>query len=215
MRGARLRGDRPWDAVARLSVGARDAGLLAVWRAWFGEEIPCLDSCPKCQETLEFSLPVGALLDPGAATPLQPVEEEGYTVRLRLLTSEDLQGVVGLRPEAAARRLLAMAVVEARRDGEGVEADALPSAVVDAITTRLAEADPQAEILLNLSCAACGAAWQALFDIGEHLWRRVERSARAALVEIHTLAAAYGWSEDQILALSPWRRRRYLDLVGA
>jgi len=28
------------------------------------------------------------------------------------------------------------------------------------------------------------------------------------------LAAAYGWREGDVLALSPWRRRLYLDLAA-
>jgi hypothetical protein len=28
------------------------------------------------------------------------------------------------------------------------------------------------------------------------------------------IASYYGWSEDEILALSPFRRRRYLELIG-
>ena len=35
------------------------------------------------------------------------------------------------------------------------------------------------------------------------------------LREVHTLAAAYGWSEAEILALSPARRRVYLELAAA
>jgi hypothetical protein len=35
------------------------------------------------------------------------------------------------------------------------------------------------------------------------------------LREVHVLASANGWSEAEILALSPQRRQRYLEIVTA
>jgi hypothetical protein len=32
--------------------------------------------------------------------------------------------------------------------------------------------------------------------------------------EVHTLAAMYGWRETDILAMSAWRRQRYLEMIG-
>ena len=34
------------------------------------------------------------------------------------------------------------------------------------------------------------------------------------LLDIHTLAAAYGWSEQSILDLPPRRRQAYLELAA-
>jgi hypothetical protein len=31
--------------------------------------------------------------------------------------------------------------------------------------------------------------------------------------EVHLLASAYGWRESDILAMTPWRRQLYLELV--
>ena len=33
------------------------------------------------------------------------------------------------------------------------------------------------------------------------------------LGEVHELASAYGWREHDVLALSPWRRQAYLQMV--
>ena len=43
----------------------------------------------------------------------------------------------------------------------------------------------------------------------------VEMAARRLLPEVHALASSYGWSEKEILALSPARRRSYIALLGA
>jgi len=66
-----------------------------------------------------------------------------------------------------------------------------------------------------LTCPACGHAFRVSFDIVSYFWSEVEDWAHRVLVDIHTLAAAYGWSERQILALSPMRRQLYVDMVRA
>ncbi len=53
------------------------------------------------------------------------------------------------------------------------------------------------------------------FDILSYLWTEIEDWAQRLLVDVHTLAVSYGWSERDILALSPRRRRMYLELLGA
>ena len=74
--------------------------------------------------------------------------------------------------------------------------------------------DPQANVQMNLSCVRCGKHWQAVFDIESFLWSEINRWAERLLLEVHQLARAYGWREADILAMSPHRRRFYLDMLG-
>jgi hypothetical protein len=39
--------------------------------------------------------------------------------------------------------------------------------------------------------------------------------ARRLLIEVHSLASAYGWSETDILSMSEPRRALYLEMVQA
>jgi hypothetical protein len=54
-----------------------------------------------------------------------------------------------------------------------------------------------------------------LFDAGSFFWSELGAWARRLLHEIHSLARAYGWSESEILTLSPARRQAYLELIGS
>ena len=68
---------------------------------------------------------------------------------------------------------------------------------------------------LALDCPACGAHWQSVFDIVTFLWGEIEDWAQRLLYDVHLLASAYGWSERDIVAMTPRRRRMYLEMVGA
>ena len=50
-------------------------------------------------------------------------------------------------------------------------------------------------------------------DILSFLWAEVDSLAKRLLCDVHILAWAYGWREKDILALSEFRRRYYLDCV--
>ena len=56
--------------------------------------------------------------------------------------------------------------------------------------------------------------WRAAFDVGAALWAEVQRARRATLLDVDALARAYGWTEAEVLGLSPIRRAAYLQLVG-
>jgi hypothetical protein len=50
-------------------------------------------------------------------------------------------------------------------------------------------------------------------DIGRFLWMEVRHAALALLRDVHELASAYGWREDEILTMNSARRAMYLGMV--
>jgi hypothetical protein len=50
-------------------------------------------------------------------------------------------------------------------------------------------------------------------DIASYLWSEIHAWAGRMLRDVHALAAAYGWREADILAMSPWRRQAYLEMI--
>jgi len=209
--------ETPLDALADLEVGGRDRRLLELRRRLFGGRLVGLAGCPGCGERLEVELAVDDLAAPEPAGGLQVVacELAGYRLRARLPTSNDLLAALGEPDRGAARaRLLERCLLTAERDHAAVPASALPQEVAAALAARMAEADPQADMRLALDCPACGRSWQEPFDIAGFLWSEVDAWAERTLRDVHALAAAYGWSEGEVLALGARRRRRYLELVA-
>lgn len=206
------------DALARLSIGQRDASLLAWRSALFGSKLGVVEQCPHCREQLEVDLEVTDLLlqEPPRVVGDFTLQAEACTVRVRLPNSLDLIAAAGCADMAAAQSLLIdRCVLDARRGDERIAGTALPSAVISAISERMTELDPQAELRLNLHCAACRNEWTVVFDILPFLWRELNDWALRVLHEVHRLAAAYGWGETEILAMSAARRRSYLAMLGA
>ncbi|MFF1676937.1 hypothetical protein ACFVYG_12980 [Streptomyces sp. NPDC058256] len=98
--------------------------------------------------------------------------------------------------------------------GGGALVDVLPPSVQRRIAEAAEAADPAADVTLNINCPECGTATRAELDIASYLWTELDAWARDLLLDVHLLATAYGWSEPEILALSPLRRRYYLELCA-
>jgi hypothetical protein len=207
--------ETPLEALARESVGRRDARLLTLREQTFGSRLVSVTACPACGERLETAFEVADIRVPetggGEETLRLPVA--GRELTFRLPNSLDLAALALCADlEGARRRLLGRCLLAA--PGEELAVDRLPAEALQAVADRMAAADPQGDVELALQCPACSHAWQAAFDIASFFWTEVDAWARVLLHEIHTLASAYGWREADILALSPWRRRTYLELIG-
>ncbi|HEX7318195.1 MAG TPA: hypothetical protein VF297_30100 [Pyrinomonadaceae bacterium] len=202
--------------LERLSVGQRDERLLRL-REWaFGGGFTSLANCPACAEQLELSFEA----DDVRATP---PEESGpfrlnvgvHEVEFRLPDSRDLLAISAhIDVEEARLELFERCLRAARRGVEEVTVAALPPEVVDAVSEEMDRLDPQGNVRLNVSCPRCGHGWQALFDICSYLRGELDTWARRLLWEVHLLATAYGWRESDTLALSPRRRRLYVQMVN-
>ena len=209
--------DHPPDELAQWPVGRRDTELLRLRERLFGPRVVSTAVCPACGERAELDFPANDIRaqDSPASAPLR-LAVEGFTVTARLPTGEDLAVAAEAVGVAGARLALLERCVLVATEGEEVRSAAeLPAAVVRALNEGLAAADPQAEVRLALVCPACGHGWEALFDIASFLWSEVAAWGERTLREVHVLAQAYGWREGDVLALSPWRRRRYLEMAGA
>lgn len=204
------------DDLARLSIGQRDAALLELRLATFGRRLKGKVVCPNCREVLELELDLNQLRGPAVAAAAEEIAVEvgDYKLQLRLPNSFDLaEAAEQPGMDDARRKLLERCIVSASR-GSGEPAAELPQEVVAAATARMAEVDPQADLKLNVNCGACNKRSEAIFDIVSFLWAEIEAWAARLIHEVHTLAAAYGWSEREILSLSPVRRQMYLEMVA-
>ena len=206
------------DALAALSIGRRDAELVALRQALWGPEMVTVAACPACRERMETILDARQIL--AVLQPAQPeaisIQIAGYDLTFRLPTSLDLIPAAGeIVVEAYRDILLKRCLLSMQFDGNSLDADALPEAAVAAIAQSMAEADPLADIQLGVKCPSCAHQGSIAFDIVSFLWVEIQAWAMRILNDVHALASAYGWNERDILDLSPLRRQHYLEILGA
>jgi hypothetical protein len=225
---AAARPDCSIEQLARLSIGQRDARLLELRERTFGSRLVSVAPCADCGEQLEFTFeaneiraapPVDSTPQPSAVEGAGPqalsLSLNGYDISFRLPASTDLEAIAEIAEPAAAQRVVLRRCIEAATfDGAAVSFSDLPADLLAVVAARMEEADPQANVQLNLTCVRCGKQWQAVFDIESFLWAELTRWAERLLLDVHQLARAYGWREADILAMSPHRRRFYLDLLS-
>lgn len=195
-------------------IGRRNRALLELRRATFGTGLKGWTACQRCTDKLEFELDASALADTPAADSDTTIAALGH--QFRLPSSRDL---AELADEGDAHRAAARLIERCRLrqkalpDGALVEATAWSDEDIEVIGGEMSRADPLAEIVLHFDCPACGESFEDNLDLSAFLWTEIEARAKRLLLDVHTLALAYGWSEDTILGLPPARRAFYLEMV--
>lgn len=212
------------ETAASLTAGDREALLLILRRLSLGERLQCVLDCPDplCGERMDLDLQVSDLLLPPYPHARERYEttitENGsnYNVRFRLPTGahqEEAALLARSDPHAAADLLLRRCVERVvTEDDRGIED--LPPVIVERLPAVMAELDPQAELVLSLTCPACSHDFSALFDAAAFLFQELDNRTRHIYGEVHLLALYYHWSEAEIMDMTPRKRRLYLDLLS-
>jgi hypothetical protein len=208
-----------YGGAARCSIGGRDDLLLALRERLFGDELVSVTHCPACAEAVETRWRAAQLR---AGVPAPPLEaslelvDRRHRIVYRLPTTADLLAMpADSHPDQRRRLLLARCIVSASADGAPVAVDSLPPPTLEALEAAMAAADPMADIDMAMTCPACRHEWSLSFDIVSFLWTELHAWAQRLLLDVHKLARAYGWSEAEILALSPGRRMLYVEMSSS
>jgi hypothetical protein len=183
------------DLDAALDLPISDAAALAigVQAEAFGAIVDGVLDCEACGLELDVVVP---LLEFGAAG--------GATARV---------GDLAVRAPTTRDLLEAQDGEELLERCVGVQAASLDGELRAAVEAAAEELAGPAGVVVRAECPECGAIVSAPLDPGALLWERVAAAVPAALAEVAELASAFGWSETEVLGLSPRRRQAYLELV--
>jgi hypothetical protein len=205
------------ERVRTLTAGDREAMLLHLRRAAFGNTVSSVLHCPhpECSEAMDLELRVSDLLvaSNDEAAPVHETTIDGAVVRFRLPNGADLEEAATIAAQdvrAAARRVLARCIESI----DGSSPDAIPENVSAQLPEEMSRLDQQAELLLHLVCTRCARPFTAVFDTAAYLFRELAAHRNTLYREVHELAFHYHWSESEILGLTAARRRRYLSLLA-
>lgn len=206
------------ESLANMPLGGLNARLLRLRAQLFGPTLNCLASCPECNALIETAFGVDGLLSHAA----EPKSEENSihsltyddcTIDFRLPTAADLLAIVDKPGIKAAGELVERLIDKSVRNGESVSIRELPGEALEVLERQITELDPLAHIELNLTCPDCKSDWLEVLHVIDFLWLEIGNLAKRLIFEVARLASAFGWSEREILALTPERRRSYLELL--
>ena len=204
------------DSLACEPLGSRETRLLGLRRRLFGERVEAIARCPSCGTAVDLVFQARDLLVERPDDAPLSATYDAWSVTFRLPDSHDMQAAASSTGIDEARLgLLERCVLSLTEGDEPRPVGVAPPGLIARMEDAMAAADPQADMHFDLTCPDCGKAWAADVDLGSFLGIEVDVGARRLLREVHELAAAYGWAEDQILGLPPARRQAYLDLVAA
>lgn len=209
------------ETVGEFTVGDREALLLHLRRLTFGDRLQAVVNCPHpdCGELMDLDLHVSDLLQPLHQNPRpeydHTVEHKGETLhvqfRLPTVLDQELASKKALSELAAADLFLrrcVKSVLDENGDSVNWSTDML-----DGLPARMAELDPQAEMILDLVCPACGLSFSTIFDAGAYLLQETRDGLNRLYHEVHLLSLHYHWSESEIMGMNTRKRRRYLNLL--
>jgi hypothetical protein len=207
---AAARPPAPAAEIAELPLGRRDARLLRLRSAWAAPALESIATCPSCGEQVEFAPDAGVILAEaaGASAP-EPLEVDGTVVTWRLPNSTDMAAAARASGPAGAERILLDRCVTVSPAGSELSPEARA-----AVARAMAAADPVADVLVDLTCPACEVPFTAELDVAGIVWTEVVAHARELLREVDVLARAYGWTEAEVLGMSPQRRSAYLEMAA-
>jgi hypothetical protein len=212
--------DLPRERLEEVTLGARDARILALRCATFGDTLRARVTCPACGSRLSVKIPRQevsrreAISEPEQAMPVR-IEEGPLVVEARSPDGRILAAAAACPDEESARRALISGCVRVTgAEGAAVDPMGLPDELLERIGDAIVAADPQAEVGVTMGCAGCGNEWTAILDIAQFFWRELSTTSVQLLDEVHQLATGYGWSEEQVLVLPSRRRREYVERLA-
>ena len=202
-----LREDQYWWSQ---TVGTRIAALLRLLA--ITDEINHLNLLGTCQESFcrekfEFELPLPFLIDFVPKTIIVQVKlNDTHVVSLRHPIGQDLRD---WREQGLASREIAVAVMLKGLVVDGQVTHEDESIIAEALSTM----DPLVAFSVSCVCPTCSFSNEVSIDLEDIALTRLKRRQLALLREIHELASHYGWTEAEVLAISPKRRARYLAMI--
>ena len=177
----------PWDVATR--------ELLVIAAARGRPEV--VTDCPACATHVEATVPVDHLV---RAHDDRPPGDRATNEPTRPPAVADMVAVAALAPDEAADEI-------ARRCGLDVLDD-------DALAATLSRWDDEHVLLapsLATTCPACGTEVELAIDAVALAWATIGDLATGVLDDVAALARGFGWTEAEVLAVPPARRRMYRD----
>ncbi len=193
-----------------LPLATRDKHLMSIRTEAFGPDFAGSVLCAQCSECIEFRLDIRSLIQLSATDSDFHVYHENESYLFRPLCTRDL-----IRHGASVDGVdLSLLLKDLSLDGQGVgETIAQHIEIVKKVNDVLEKSQEASDIVLQSVCPECRSPVESIFDIIHVLDDDITSNAGLFLEEIHQLAAAYGWTEQEIFSIPRARRSWYVKRI--
>ena len=204
------------EVLRKICIGDRVALLLHARSMILGDRIPCTITCTKCEKKMSADLNVSNLLQVKypAQRDTYEVEIGGHDMKIKPLNAFSQDEVLdesASSPNSLEQKLAKSCIAYSKPELPTV----LPTAILNGLGSKLEEIDPLSDIVLDISCPACGYLVQALFPAEEFIFKEFAMHYNQLEREVHWIAFNYCWSENDILDLPVTRRKKYIELINS
>ncbi|HKQ05848.1 MAG TPA: hypothetical protein VJ464_12000 [Blastocatellia bacterium] len=211
-------------AVRDLLVGDRDYLILKLREMTFGKQVEAVLSCPRadCGKPMDLILSLDDLpieRRPVTTRRFQMALADGprgeRLVEFRLPTGADQEALAAEyhADESQATYKLLARCIERIDDAEPVDEAMVLSLGEPALTSIEAEIErlaPPSSMAMELVCPECQSPFNTALDFTAFFLTEMRANLRQLERDVHFLAWHYHWSEQDILAMTRIKRRRYV-----
>lgn len=201
--------------VQNLTVGDRVVLMLNLRKLTFGNRIPCVLSCPSCNESLSIDLFVDDLLQNRTLKRSKKYHDFrflGYVLRIRPVRGTDLEQIRDVDNQFDRMEKITRSCIVSCKPP--LPDSKMSEDFLDALSSKLEELDPFADFMLNLKCPSCGDLFETSFVAEDYFFQEINATTQQLELEVNWLAMNYHWGEKEILSLSRNKRKRYVELIN-
>ncbi|HEV7642868.1 MAG TPA: hypothetical protein VGO50_02900 [Pyrinomonadaceae bacterium] len=198
-----------------LSIGKRIECLLVLAAGGPETSLGFPFKCAGCNEEIELELTlqeISMLQSEADQVEVVGLDIRGRRLEFRKPTGRDQELWAGLvvRNERSLAAELTETLAVSQEVIENIEPEDL-----SAIEAAMLEADPLVDFTCSVNCGECGEDNKYAIDLMETALGMLNRAQSQLVIMIHRLASHYHWNEKEIFSVPHWRRKQYLELIGA
>jgi hypothetical protein len=205
------------DNILGWTLTRRLQGLLAIVVATRGRSALLPVRCPRasCLEKMELELDLVAFRHHGEKEFSACMPDCDTNLQIRLPTGYDQMNWLHSTPRDSRQLPVCMAttIVTHVNGSPPEEGWLVPESWLESVASALREHDPFTAMAIEAECPNCGHSASYDIDIEACLLSTLSAVRQSLIDEVHRLASAYHWSEEEIISLSPRRRRYYLGRI--
>jgi hypothetical protein len=209
------------EVIQDLCVSDRDFLLLKLRELTFGSKIECVLTCPAkdCGKKMNVDFHTNIMVPKKKelTNPFFTIISNKTTIIYRLPNGSDLEFVADSRIKDLSQTETAIfqrciKSINGRHPSES-EINNLPWKLKEAVMKQMERVDPFTDLNMHAICPECEHEFVASFDIQDFFLKELGLNPDIFYREIHYLAYYYHWTEEMILSLPRWKRKKYVEYL--